>query len=52
MLRYYNDLPEQAVADLMGISVGAVKSAASRGLAALRAAYPSPDANHSEGSLR
>ena len=42
VLRYYNDLPEQAVADLMGISVGAVKSAASRGLAGLRAAYPSP----------
>jgi RNA polymerase sigma-70 factor (sigma-E family) len=36
VLRYYNDLSEQAVADLLGISVGAVKSAASRGLAALR----------------
>ncbi len=36
VLRYYNDLPERAVADLLGISVGAVKSAASRGLAALR----------------
>jgi RNA polymerase sigma-70 factor (sigma-E family) len=37
VLRYYTDLPEQAVADLLNISVGAVKSAASRGLAALRA---------------
>lgn len=52
VLRYYHDLPEQAVADLLGISVGSVKSAGSRGLAALRAHYPSPDANHSEGSLR
>ena len=52
VLRYYNDLPEQAVADLLGISVGSVKSAASRGLATLRAHYPSADANHSEGSLR
>ena len=52
VLRYYNDLSEQAVADLLGISVGSVKSAASRGLASLRAHYPSADANHSEGSLR
>ncbi|SRR5580765_2150775 len=36
VLRHYNDLSEQAVADLLGISVGSVKSAASRGLAALR----------------
>mgnify|MGYP000371393559 CR=1 FL=1 len=36
LLRYYTDLPEAQVADLLGISVGAVKSAASRGLAALR----------------
>ncbi len=36
VLRYYTDLPEQAVADLLDISVGSVKSAASRGLAALR----------------
>ncbi len=36
VLRYYVDLSERAVADLLGISVGSVKSAASRGLAALR----------------
>ncbi len=36
VLRYYVDLPEQAVADLLDISVGTVKSAASRGLATLR----------------
>jgi RNA polymerase sigma-70 factor (sigma-E family) len=40
VLRYYQDLPEAAVADLLGISVGAVKSAASRGLASLRAHAP------------
>lgn len=36
VLRYYADLSERATADVLGISVGAVKSAASQGLAALR----------------
>jgi RNA polymerase sigma-70 factor (sigma-E family) len=36
VLRYYADQSEVAVAEALGISVGAVKSAASRGLAALR----------------
>ena len=36
VLRYYSDLSEQATADALGVSVGAVKSAASRGLATLR----------------
>lgn len=36
VLRYYTDLSEQATAEALGISVGAVKSAASRGLATLR----------------
>jgi RNA polymerase sigma-70 factor (sigma-E family) len=39
VMRYYADLSEQAVADLLGISVGSVKSAASRGLASLRDRY-------------
>lgn len=36
VLRYFDDLTEQAVANELGISLGAVKSAASRGLATLR----------------
>lgn len=36
VLRYYSDLSEQATADALNISVGSVKSAASRGLATLR----------------
>jgi RNA polymerase sigma factor (sigma-70 family) len=35
-LRYAEDLPEQEVAELLGCSVGTVKSHASRGLAVLR----------------
>jgi RNA polymerase sigma-70 factor (sigma-E family) len=36
VLRYYADQSEAAVAEALGISVGSVKSAASRGLASLR----------------
>jgi RNA polymerase sigma-70 factor (sigma-E family) len=36
VLRYYADLSEAQIADAMGISTGAVKSHASRGIAALR----------------
>ena len=36
VLRYYVDLAEADIADAMGISRGAVKSHASRGMAALR----------------
>jgi RNA polymerase sigma-70 factor (sigma-E family) len=43
VLRYYHDLSEQQVADLLGISVGSVKSAASRGLATLRDAHRSTE---------
>lgn len=37
VLRYYADLSEIQIAEAMGISTGAVKSHASRGMAALRA---------------
>lgn len=36
VLRHYVGLPEAEVADLIGVSLGTVKSAASRGLAKLR----------------
>jgi RNA polymerase sigma factor (sigma-70 family) len=36
VLRYYGDLSEAAIADSLGISRGAVKTHASRGMAALR----------------
>jgi len=39
VLRYFNDLPEAEVAGLLGISVGAIKSAASRGLGSIRSTY-------------
>jgi RNA polymerase sigma-70 factor (sigma-E family) len=47
VLRYYQDLSEQQTAEILGVSVGAVKSGASRGLATLRTARLSP-----EGSQR
>ena len=55
VLRYYADQSEAAVAEALGISVGSVKSAASRGLAALRqqARTEIPHSSSSiEGSLR
>ncbi len=36
VLRYYEDMPEAAVADLLHIPIGTVKSSASRGLEELR----------------
>jgi RNA polymerase sigma-70 factor (sigma-E family) len=50
VLRYYTDLSEKATAEALGISVGAVKSAASRGLAALRAGLTDAPAEPEHGA--
>jgi len=39
VLRYYEDLSVEAVADVLGCHVGTVKSQTARGLEALRVAY-------------
>ncbi|MFC7487687.1 SigE family RNA polymerase sigma factor [Knoellia sp. CPCC 206453] len=43
VMRHYVGLPEAEVADLLGISLGTVKSSASRGLAKLREALAAED---------
>jgi DNA-directed RNA polymerase specialized sigma24 family protein len=40
VLRYYEDLPEAEVAQLLGCSVGTVRSTTHRSLAKLRAVAP------------
>lgn len=40
VLRYYEDLPDAEIAQVMGISAGSVRTHAARGLAALRTAVP------------
>lgn len=49
VLRYYEDMPESQIADMLGVSVGTVKSTVSRGMAKLRA---DPELGHEvAGSL-
>ena len=43
VLRHYADLPEAEVADLLGVSIGTVKSSASRGLMRLRTLFAEGD---------
>lgn len=43
VLRYFEDLPEAAVADVLGCSVGTVRSQAHRALARLRTLVPELD---------
>lgn len=45
VLRYYADLSEREIADILRIPPGTVKSRATRGLAALSALLRSPDAH-------
>lgn len=47
VLRYQEDWPEAQIAFAMGVSVGTVKTLASRGLAALRASLPSTERTNS-----
>lgn len=52
VLRFYEQLTEAEIADLMGISVGTVKSQSSRALASLRAQLPDHPEISGEGADR
>jgi RNA polymerase sigma-70 factor, ECF subfamily len=49
VLRYAEDLSEQQVADTLGVTVGTVKTLASRGLARLRDTLPLDTTAHTPG---
>jgi DNA-directed RNA polymerase specialized sigma24 family protein len=42
-LRFYEDLPDDEIAAVLGCSASTVRSNAARGLASLRAAVPTPN---------
>ena len=46
VMRHYAGLPEAEVADLLGISLGTVKSSASRGVAKLRESLAREESSH------
>jgi RNA polymerase sigma-70 factor (sigma-E family) len=52
VLRYCEDMPESEVAELLGCSIGTVKSTASRGVARLRQVWAArePDTSQSQSS--
>ncbi len=52
VLRYYEDRAEAEVAELLGVSVGTVRSQASKALAKLRARYQPDDAPFAEEATR
>jgi RNA polymerase sigma-70 factor (sigma-E family) len=52
VLRYWADVSEADTADILGCSVGAVKSTASRGLARLRAVLEPDDQTHTVRGTR
>lgn len=55
VLRYFDDLSEARTAELLGCSIGTVKSRTSRGLAALRAAGllgPQPEPSDDDSEVR
>ncbi|MCP2338004.1 SigE family RNA polymerase sigma factor [Actinomadura rupiterrae] len=55
VLRYYEDMPETEIAEILGVSVGTVKSTVSRAMAKLRddagleADFPQPNVHDSDG---
>lgn len=49
VLRYYSDASEAEIAETLGISTGAVKSHAHRGMTALRTALAASGAGHDDG---
>ncbi|MFC7547292.1 SigE family RNA polymerase sigma factor [Plantactinospora sp. GCM10030261] len=52
VLRYWDDLSEAQIAEMLGCSAGTVKSQASRGLARLRAVLPAPGEPSPAGERR